>query len=90
VRVKVVKNKVAPPFRKAEFEITFGEGISKIGEIVDLGVEYGILKKNGSWFSYGDSKLAQGRDAVKELLKDNPELCEELEAKIMQVINDKA
>ena len=90
VRVKVVKNKVAPPFRKAEFEITFGEGISKIGEIVDLGVEYDILKKNGSWFSYGDSKLAQGRDAVKELLKDNPELCEELEAKIMQVINDKA
>jgi recombination protein RecA len=89
VKVKVVKNKVAPPFRKAEFEITFGEGISKIGEIVDLGVEYEIIKKSGSWFSYGDSKLAQGRDAVKALLKDNPELCEELEAKIMAAIADK-
>ena len=88
VRVKIVKNKVAPPFRKAEFEITFGEGISKIGEIVDLGVEYGIIKKSGSWFSYGESKLAQGRDAVKELLKDNPELCDELEAKIMEAIKD--
>ena len=86
VRVKVVKNKVAPPFRKAEFEISFGEGISKVGEIVDLGVEYGIIKKSGSWFSYEDSKLAQGRDATKQLLKDNPELCEELEAKIMEVI----
>ena len=84
VRVKVVKNKVAPPFRKAEFEITFGEGISRIGEIVDLGVEYGIIKKSGSWFSYGDSKLAQGRDATKQLLKDNPELCDELEAQIME------
>ena len=90
VRVKIVKNKVAPPFRKAEFEITFGEGISKIGEIVDLGVEYGIITKSGSWFSYGDSKLAQGRDGTKALLKDNPELCEELEAKIMQAISDKA
>ena len=89
VRVKIVKNKVAPPFRKAEFEITFGEGISKIGEIVDLGVEYGIIKKSGSWFSYGESKLAQGRDAVKELLKDNPELCDELEQKIMSAIADK-
>ena len=89
VKVKVVKNKVAPPFRRAEFEITFGEGISKIGEIVDLGVEYEIIKKSGSWFSYGDSKLAQGRDAVKALLKDNPELCEELEAKIMEAIADK-
>ena len=88
VRVKVVKNKVAPPFRKAEFEITFGEGISKIGEIVDLGVEYGIIKKSGSWFSYGESKLAQGRDATKALLKDNPELCEELEAKIMEAIRN--
>ena len=88
VRVKVVKNKVAPPFRKAEFEITFGEGISKIGEIVDLGVEYGIIKKSGSWFSYQDSKLAQGRDATKQLLKDNPELCEELEAQIMQALAD--
>ena len=88
VRVKVVKNKVAPPFRKAEFEIAFGEGISRVGEIVDLGVEYGLIKKSGSWFSYGDSKLAQGRDATKQLLKDNPELCEELEAKIMQAINE--
>ena len=86
VRVKVVKNKVAPPFRKAEFEITFGEGISKVGELLDLGVEYEIIKKSGSWFSYGDQRLAQGRDATKELLKDNPELCEELEAKIMQAI----
>ena len=90
VRVKVVKNKVAPPFRKCEFEITFGEGISKIGEIVDLGTEFEIIKKSGSWFSYGDAKLAQGRDAVKQLLKDNPELCEELEAKIMEAIKDKA
>jgi len=89
VRVKVVKNKVAPPFRKAEFEIIFGEGISKVGEILDLGVDYEIIKKSGSWFSYGDSRLAQGRDAVKKLLKDNPELCEELEAKIMEVINAK-
>ena len=88
VRVKVVKNKVAPPFRKAEFEITFGEGISKIGEIVDLGVELGLIKKSGSWFSYGESKLAQGRDAVKNLLKDNPELCEELEAKIMEKLHE--
>ena len=88
VRVKVVKNKVAPPFRKAEFEITFGEGISKVGEILDLAVEHDIIKKSGSWFSYNDSKLAQGRDATKALLKDNPELCEELEAKIMQVISD--
>ncbi len=88
VRVKVVKNKVAPPFRKAEFEITFGEGISKIGEIVDLGVEFGIIKKSGSWFSYGESKLAQGRDATKALLKDNPELCEELEEKIMAQLRE--
>ena len=88
VRVKVVKNKVAPPFRKAEFEITFGEGISKIGEIVDLGVEYGLIKKSGSWFSYGDSKLGQGRDAVKQLLTDNPELCEELEGKIMTALSE--
>ena len=88
VKVKVVKNKVAPPFRKAEFEILFGEGISKLGEIIDLGVEYNIIKKSGSWFSYGDQKLAQGRDATKDLLKDNPELCEELEEKIMKVIAD--
>ncbi len=89
VRVKVVKNKVAPPFRKAEFEITFGEGINKIGEIVDLGVEYGIIQKSGSWFSYNDAKLAQGREGTKSLLKDNPELCEELEERIKQAIADK-
>ena len=89
VRVKVVKNKVAPPFRKAEFEITFGEGISKIGEILDLGVEYGFIQKSGSWFSYNGAKLAQGRDATKALLKDNPELCEELEERIKQTIADK-
>ena len=89
VRVKVVKNKVAPPFRKCEFEILFGEGISKIGEIVDLGVEYDIIKKSGSWFSYGESRLAQGREAVKAPLRDNPELAEELEAKIMEAIKEK-
>ena len=89
VRVKVVKNKVAPTFRKCEFEILFGEGISKIGEIVDLGVEYGIIKKSGSWFSYGESRLAQGREGVKALLRDNPELAEELEAKIMDAIKEK-
>ena len=87
-RVKIVKNKVAPPFRKAEFDIMFGEGISKVGEIVDLGVEYGIIKKSGSWFSYGDTKLAQGRDAVKQLLKDNPELADELEQKIMEAVRE--
>ena len=89
VRVKIVKNKVAPPFRKAEFEITFGEGISKIGELLDLGVEYGIIQKSGSWFSYKNSRLAQGRDATKALLKDNPELCEELEILIKQAIATK-
>jgi recombination protein RecA len=89
VRVKVVKNKVAPPFRKAEFEIMFGEGISKIGELLDLGVEHDIIKKSGSWFSYENSKLGQGRDAIKALLQDNPELCEEIEAKIKQVLNNK-
>ena len=89
VRVKIIKNKVAPPFRKAEFEITFGEGISKTGEIVDLGVEYGIISKSGSWFSYNDTRLAQGRDAVKKVIKDNPELADEIEAKIMQAIEDK-
>ncbi len=82
VKVKIVKNKVAPPFRIAEFDIMFGEGISKVGEIIDLGVEYGIVKKSGSWFSYGDTKLGQGRDAVKSLLLDNPDLSDELEAKI--------
>lgn len=85
-RVKVVKNKVAPPFRTAEFDIMYGEGISKIGEILDLGVAYEIVKKSGSWFSYGDTKLGQGRDAVKALLADNPELSDELEAKIKEAI----
>ena len=89
VKVKIVKNKVAPPFRKAEFEVLFGEGISKLGEIVDLGVEYGIIQKSGSWFSYEGNKLGQGRDATKQLLADNPELCDELEAKIKAVIADK-
>ena len=89
VRVKVIKNKVAPPFRKAEFEIMFGEGISKIGEILDLGVDYGIIQKSGSWFSYNGTKLAQGRDATKAMLRDNPELCEELEGLIKQAIADK-
>ena len=86
VRVKVVKNKVAPPFRKAEFEITFGEGISHAGEIVDLGVDYGIIKKSGSWFSYGETRLGQGRDAVKRLIKDNVELAEEIENKIAEAL----
>ena len=89
VRVKIVKNKVAPPFRKAEFEITFGEGISRAGEIVDLGVELGILKKSGSWFSYGETRLGQGRDAVKKLINDNPELSEEIEAQIAEALKDK-
>ena len=88
-RVKVVKNKVAPPFRKAEFDIMFGEGISRSGEIIDLGVEYGIVKKSGSWFSYGDTKLGQGREAAKDCVKDNPELAEELEAKIVEAIKNK-
>lgn len=88
-RVKVVKNKVAPPFRKAEFDIMFGEGISKTGEIIDLGVEFGIVKKSGSWFSYGETKLAQGRDASKNVIKDNPELAAELEAKIVEAIKNK-
>lgn len=86
-RVKIVKNKVAPPFRTTEFDIMYGEGISKVGEIIDLGVEYEIIKKSGSWFSYGDTKLGQGRDAVKSLLLDNPELFEELEGKIREAIN---
>ena len=84
-----MKNKVAPPFRKAEFDILYGEGISRTGEIVDLGVETGIIKKSGSWFSYGDSKLAQGRDAVKRLIEDNPELADELSEKILVAL-DKA
>ncbi len=86
VKVKVVKNKVAPPFRFAEFDILFGEGISKVGEIIDLGVEKNVIKKSGSWFSYGDTKLGQGRDTVKQLLMDNPELCDELEAKVRAAI----
>jgi recombination protein RecA len=86
-RVKVVKNKVASPFKTAEFDIMYGEGISKVGEILDLGVQYEIIKKSGSWFSYGDTKLGQGRDAVKSLLGDNPELLEELEGKIKEAIS---
>ena len=86
VRVKIVKNKVAPPFRKAEFEITFGEGISHVGEIVDLGVELGVIKKSGSWFSYGETRLGQGRDAVKKIIKDNPDLADELEQKIAEAL----
>ena len=89
VKVKVVKNKVAPPFRTCEFDLMFGEGISKQGEIVDLGVETGVIKKSGSWFSYGESKLAQGREGVKALLRDNPELSDELEAHIRQAMTEK-
>ncbi len=88
VRVKVVKNKVAPPFRKAEFDIIFGEGISKQFEIIDLATEYNVIKKSGSWFSYGDTKLGQGRDAVKKILQDNPELCEELEIKVKEALKN--
>ncbi len=87
-RVKIVKNKVAPPFRKCEFDIMFGEGISRTGEIIDLGVDHGIIRKNGSWFSYNDTKLAQGRDAAKQVLVDNPELAEELEAKIFEKLQN--
>lgn len=87
-RVKVVKNKMAPPFRKAEFDIMYGEGISKLGEIIDLGVDLDILNKSGSWYSYGDTKLGQGRESVKDLLRDNPELAEEIEAKIRSIIVD--
>src|SRR6185503_6892592 len=86
VKVKVVKNKVAPPFRSAEFDIIFGEGISKVGEILDMGVELGILQKSGSWFSYGDSKVGQGRDAVKQFLFDNPEMMEEMESRIREAL----
>jgi recombination protein RecA len=86
VKVKVVKNKLAPPFRIAEFDVMFGEGISKAGEIIDLGVDFEIIKKAGSWFSYGDTKLGQGRDGVKQLLLDNPDLMDELEAKIKETV----
>jgi recombination protein RecA len=89
VKVKVVKNKVAPPFRSAEFDLIYGEGISKLGEIIDLGVDFDIIKKSGSWFSYGDTKLGQGRDAVKKLLADNPELADELEGKIREMLASK-
>jgi recombination protein RecA len=85
-KVKVVKNKVAPPFKKAEFDIVYGEGISKVGEIIDLGVEYNIIKKSGSWFSYGETRLGQGRDAVKNLIMENPELSEELEGKVREAL----
>ena len=87
-RVKIVKNKMAPPFRKAEFDIVFGEGISHIGELIDLGVEFNIIKKSGSWFSYGETKIGQGRDAVKQMLQDNPELADEIEAKIREAIKE--
>ena len=90
VKVKVVKNKVAPPFRTCEFDLMFGEGISKLGEIIDLGVEHEVIKKSGSWFSYGDTKLAQGREALKQVLRDNPELCDELEGKIRASLKEKA
>ena len=85
-RVKVVKNKVAPPFKKAEFDIMFGEGISKLGEIIDLAVDYGIIKKSGSWFSYGETKIGQGRDAVKDFLTSNTEVCDEVEAKVREAM----
>ena len=88
-RVRVVKNKVAPPFRKAEFDIMFGEGISRTGELLDLGVDYGIVKKSGSWFSYEETKLGQGREAAKNCIKDNPELAEEIEQKIIVAIKEK-
>ena len=87
-RVKVVKNKVSPPFRKAEFDIIFGHGISRSGEIINLDVDFDIIKKSGSWFSYGDSKLAQGRDASKKIIEDNPELAKEIEDKIMEKLKD--
>jgi recombination protein RecA len=85
-RVKVVKNKVAPPFKVSEFDIMYGKGISKMGEIIDLGVAHEIIDKSGSWFSYGETKLGQGRDSVKSILKDNPELSDEIEAKIVEAI----
>jgi len=89
VKVKVVKNKIAPPFRIAEFDIMYGEGISKVGEIIDLGVDHNVIRKSGSWFNYGETKLGQGREAVKQLLRDNPELAEELEGKINEKMKEK-
>ena len=89
-KVKVVKNKVAPPFRRAEFDIMFGEGISRSGEIIDLGADLGIIKKSGSWYSYNDTKLGQGRDACKQVIMDNPELAEELEGLILNALKEKA
>jgi recombination protein RecA len=85
-RVKIVKNKLAPPFKKADFDILYGEGISQLGEIVDLGTDFNIIKKSGSWFSYGETKIGQGRDAVKQILKDNPELYDELKAKVSEAL----
>ena len=87
-KVKVVKNKVAPPFKKAEFDIMFGEGISKLGEIIDLGVDYEIIKKSGSWFSYGDKKIGQGRDAVKEALRNDAALMEEIELRVREAMSE--
>lgn len=87
-RVKIVKNKLAPPFRKADFDILYGEGISQLGEIVDLGVDFDVIKKSGSWFSYGDTKLGQGRDAVKQIIKDNPELYDELKQKVTEALKN--
>jgi recombination protein RecA len=87
-KVKVVKNKVAPPFRSAEFDIIFGEGISKVGEIIDMGVELGIINKSGSWYSYGTDKLGQGRDGVKQIMTDNPEMANEIEGKIREKIKE--
>jgi recombination protein RecA len=87
-KIKVVKNKVSPPFRTCEFDILYGEGISKIGEIIDLGVELDILQKSGSWYSYSGTKLGQGREGVKDILRDNPEMCDEVEAKIRQKLAD--
>jgi recombination protein RecA len=89
-KVKVVKNKVAPPFRQAEFDIIYGHGISRLGELIDMGVDLAVIKKSGSWFSYNETKLGQGRDAVKQLLDDNPELMEEIEGKVQDALSAKA